>query len=287
MTTPLQDQSKPFGLHKVMLTPYVDADGTVLGDTSYPLPISQTLAFSETEDFVTLDGDDKSSVAVAGKGATVDGSLEAGGISLQAWSILTGGQVSVTGVAPNRQRTLLKKGSDQRPYFRVDGLSRSTSGGDVTGRIFRCKCNGKIQGDMKFGTFQMTKADFTGTPMPGDDDDYLYQFTQHESRTSLPATPEPNPLPIPSNVTVGTVTASSIELSWNDIPTADSYKVQQSTDNGATWTDVSAANGGQPTSPSTTVSGLAASTAYQFRVAAVFGSNTGRYSSPVSATTAS
>lgn len=283
MTATLQDQSKPFGLNRVGLTGYTDADGSILDDTTYFLPASQTLAFKVQNDQVTLDGDDKAAVAVANKGKTVAGSIEGGGVSLQIWSILTGGQVVVEGTAPNRTRTLWQKGSDESPYFRVDGLSRSKSGGDLSCRIFRCKAS-NVQGDMKYGAFQMTNADFVGTPLDSDDADYLYKFTQHESRTTLPTTPEPNPLPIPSNLAVGTIATTSVALSWNDLPTADSYKLQQSTD-GTTWTDVASGAGGAPTTNSTTVTSLTTATLYYFRVAGVFAGVTGDYSSSVTATT--
>lgn len=283
MTSALQDQSKPFGLNKVMLTGYTDTDGTILDTTSYPLPAANTLAFKVQGDQVTLDGDDKPAVAVADKGKTVAGSIEGGGVSLQIWSILTGGQVVVEGVAPNRTRTLWQRGSDESPYFRADGLSRSKSGGDLSCRIFRCKAS-NVQGDLKYGTFQMTNADFIGTSLDSDDADYLFKFTQHESRTTLPTTPEPNPLPIPSNLAVGTIAATTVALSWNDVLTADSYVVQQSTD-GTTWTDVDEGHGGAPTDANTTVTTLTASTLYYFRVAAVFSGVPGDYSSSVTATT--
>lgn len=93
-------------------------------------------------------------------------------------------------------------------------------------------------------------------------------------------------LAAPTGVTVGTITATSVALSWTAVATAASYVVQRSTDSGATWTDVAAANGGAPTTTSTTVSGLTASTAYRFRVIAV--STSGRRGTPstsVSATT--
>jgi hypothetical protein len=123
--------------------------------------------------------------------------------------------------------------------------------------------------------------------MPGDDDDYLWEIDFNATKTTLSQTPVPNPLPIPSNVTVGTVAATSVGLMWNDLPTANSYKVQQSADGGDTWTDVTSQRGGAPTVAATSVTSLTASTAYQFRVAGVFGSDTGSYSSPVSVTTPS
>lgn len=277
--------AKPYGLFRNWITPYTDADGSILGPTSYRMPISRTLSIVETEETDTLDGDDKAAVAVQGKGATVDGSLEAGGLDLMTFSIITGGQLIESGVSPNLKRTLRKKGSDQRPYWRVDGQSRSNGGGDIVGRVFRCKANGKIQFDMKYGAFMIPSVDFKGTPLPGDDDDYLYEFEYNQGGTTLGSTPVPNPIPIPSNLTVGTIAAATVALSWGDLLVADSYKVQKSTDNGVTWVAVASGAGGEPTDPDTVVTGLTAATAHKFRVAAVVGAYTGPYSSPVSATT--
>lgn len=276
--------TKPYGLHRVWITPYTDTDGTILANTSYRLPLARTLAFTEAEDFDTLDGDDKAAVAIQGKGATVDGSLEAGGLDLMSWSIITGGQLIESGIEPNVKRVVRKKGSDQRPYFRVEGQVISNGGGDNVARIFRCKANGKIAADMKYGTFMTPSIDFKGTPMPGDDDDYLYEIEYNEQRTTLGSTPVANPLPIPSNVTVGSLTGTSAALGWNDIPAADSYKVQTSLD-GTAWTDVTGPHGGAPTTPSTTITSLTLNTLYRARVAAVFGGVTGPYSSPVTFTT--
>lgn len=278
--------TKPYGLHRVWLTPYTDTDGTILSTTSVRLPLARTLAFSETEAFDTLDGDDKAAVAIQGKGATVDGSLEAGGLDMMSWSLITGGQLIESGVEPNVKRVVRKKGSDQRPYFRVEGQVISNGGGDNVGRIFRCKANGKISADMKYGTFMVPQIAFMGTPMPGDTDDYLYEIEYNEQKTTLGSTPVPNPLPIPSNVTVGAITSTSVALSWNAIPTATSYLVQQSSDGGTTWVLVTSGHGGAPTTASTVVTTLVTATAYKFRVAGVFAAGTGSYSAPVSATTA-
>lgn len=277
--------TKPYGLHRVWITPYLDTDGSILGPTSYRMPIARTLAFSEAEDFDTLDGDDKAAVAIQGKGATVDGSIEAGGLDLMCYSIITGAQLVESGVEPNLKRVVRKKGSDQRGYWRAEGQVLSNGGGDNVARVFRCKANGNIQADMAYGTFMTPSIDFLGTPLPGDDDDYLYEIEFNQQKTTLSSTPVPNPLPIPSNMTVGTIADTTVALSWNDIPTADSFKVQKSL-NGTVWADIAEANGGEPTGPSTTVTTLPASTLHYFRVAGVFNGVTGLYSSPVTATTA-
>lgn len=278
--------TKPYGLHRGWITPYLDVDGTILSDTSYRLPIMRTLAFSEAEAFDTLDGDDKAAVAIQGKGATVDGSIEAGGLDMMCWSIFTGGQLIEVGLEPNLKRVVRKRGSDERPYWRVEGQVISNGGGDNVARIFRCKANGKIQSDFKYGTFTCPQIDFMGTPMPSDDSDYLYEIEFNQQKTTLGSTPVPNPLPIPSNLTVGAIGATAISLLWTDLPTADSYRLQTSLD-GLTYTDVTSGHGGTSTDPNTTVTSLVQGTLYWFRVAGVFNGTPGDFSTPVTATTAS
>ncbi|TDO18131.1 hypothetical protein EV580_1313 [Mycobacterium sp. BK086] len=277
--------AKPYGLHRVWITPYIDTDGTILADTSYRLPLARTFAFAESEDTDSLDGDDKAGVAQQGKGATADCSLEAGGLDLMCFSIFSGARLIESGVEPNVQRKLRKRSSDPRPYFRVEGQVISNGGGDTVARVFRCKANGKISADMKYGTFMCPTIDIKGSPMPGDTDDYLWEFDFNEQRTTLGSTPTPNPLPIPSNLTVGTLTATTAVLDWNDIAVADSFKVKVSTD-GITYTAVTSGHGGEPSSSGTTVTTLTAATAYYAVVAAVVDGVTGDYSEPVTFTTA-
>ena len=276
----------PYGIRQIMLTPYTDAQGTILADTSYPLPVAMTMGFSETEQFDELRGDDVL-VAVHGRGAQVDWSLEAGGLPIKAWSIISGAIVLEEGVTPNRRVRLRKSADHQRPYFRTDGRAISESGGNVVGRIYRCKANGRLQADFRGGAFQTTNIDGVGLPLLGDAGRWLYEIIQNESDSPLSTTPEGNPLAVPMNVTVGTRTDDSIALSWDAAPQVDGYRVQQSIDSGVTWTAVTAPNGGEPVTPNTVVLALTANTNYQFRVASyrALGSETGTYSAPVLALT--
>lgn len=271
----------PYGLRQVMLTPYVDAQGTILSDTSYPLPVAMTLGFSETEQFDELRGDDVL-VAVHGRGAQVDWSLEAGGLPITAWSIVSGGSVVEEGVTPNRKIRLKKSGDDMRPYFRIDGRVISDSGGNVVARIYRAKANGRLQADHKGGSFQTSQIDGVGMPLTGDAGRWLYEIIQNETDSPLSTTPEDNPLPIPTNVEIGAVAATTVALSWTAVVGASKYYVQSSIDNGVTWTAVTAGHGGEPTTNSTTVTTLTTATHYQFRVAAAAaGGDVGEYSVPV------
>lgn len=76
-------------------------------------------------------------------------------------------------------------------------------------------------------------------------------------------------LPAPTGLASDAKTSTSVDLAWDEVTDAASYKVQLSTDSGSTWTNVTSGNGGEPDTNSTTVTTLTASTPYKFRVAAV------------------
>jgi hypothetical protein len=278
----------PYGLRQIRLTPYTDAQGTVLSTTSYPLPVAMTLGFSETEQYDELRGDDVL-VAVHGRGAQVDWSLEAGGISITAWSIVSGALVIEEGVAPTRKTRLRKSGDDVRPYFRIDGRAISDSGGSMLTRIYRAKANGRLQADLRGGAFQTSRVDGVGLPMVGDAGRWLYEFIRQENDAAIPGTPETNPLPVPLNVQPGTLTATSAVLDWDDVggfTGTDKYHVQISIDNGVTWTHPASAAGGEPSASVTTLTGLTTATAYMARVAYWKGGTVlGAYSHTTSFTT--
>lgn len=280
----------PYGLRQIRITPYTDLAGTVLATTSYPLPVAMTLGFSETEQYDELRGDDIL-VGVHGRGAQVDWSLEAGGISLTAWSILSGGMIIEEGVAPNRKTRMRKSADDQRPYVRIDGRAISDSGGSMLTRIYRAKANGRLQADLRGGAFQTARIDGVGLPMVGDGGRWLYEFIRLENDSAIPTTPEINPLPMPLDLATTTVLATSVGMQWDQVANfvnpPDKYHVQQSIDGGITWTHPAVGVGGEPTTRTTTITGLTTATSYQFRVAYwKSGTTLGDYSRPVSVVTA-
>lgn len=283
MTAPVAD-ALPYGIRDGKLTPYNDAQGTVLDNESIDLPNMQTLSFSETEEFSELRGDDRL-VTTRGQGAQVDWSLEAGGISIKAWAILTGGSVIETGLTPNRKIILRKRATDARPFFRIDGRIVSDSGGDIHVRIYRCRCNDTIEGDFTDGEFFVTSASGVGLPLLDDANDLLYDIIRHETSTVLTLTPEGNPVPAPMNLSAGTKSGTSPNitqvLTWEAVTGATGYKTQKSTDGGSTWVATTV----QPTGTATTVTETGLSTgATKFRVAATVGGVDSDYSLPISVT---
>jgi hypothetical protein len=167
----------PFGLRDVKLTPVL-FDGSSPG-SPVDLPNSRTFTFSESEDYEVLRGDD-SEIASHGSGPTVSWELEAGGISLEAYAVMAGGTVSVTGITPNIKKTYRKLATDVRPSFRAEGIAISESGGDLHGIVYNCKADDSLQGTtMEDGSFSLHTASGTGRKRVSDN--FLYDFVHNET----------------------------------------------------------------------------------------------------------
>lgn len=172
----------PYGLRDVAIFPLT---GEVVG-TGVDLPNARTLSFSEAEDFEELRGDD-GVAAVRGKGASVNWSLEGGGISLEAVKALYGGTITTTGTTPNQIKTYQKKQTDARPYVRIEGQAISDSGGDFHVVLYRARCTGELSGELSDGSFWLTGA--SGRAIGQTSDDVVYDFVQNESETAIDTTP--------------------------------------------------------------------------------------------------
>lgn len=170
----------PYGMRDIKLTPFTDEAATTLG-TAVDLPNARTLSFSEAEEFTELRGDDKV-VAIHGNGALVDWDLEAGGISLEAYAVLSGGTVTTTGVSPASVKKMDKSVMDLRPYFQITGKAISDSGGHVLVTIYKAKCNAAIEGSFTDGEFYLTTATGQGLPSTvAANEDLLYTFEHYET----------------------------------------------------------------------------------------------------------
>lgn len=176
----LTDPALPYGLRDVKVTPLGSDDS--LG-TPVDLPAAQTFSFSEAEEFETLRGDDRD-VAIRGKGPKVDFDIEAGGISLDAWKVLTGGTLTETGASPNQQKKLTKKVTDSRPYFQVEGRSINDVDGDTHVKVFKCKVTDTLEGEFADGQFFITSCTGQGI---GNADDDLYEITWNETAAEITA----------------------------------------------------------------------------------------------------
>lgn len=270
MTSPVAD-ALPYGCRDVKLTQYADAAGMVLGNVSVDLPYAQTFNFTEAEEFAELRGDDKL-ITTRGRGASVNWDLESGGLAVKPWCVFSGGSVIESGLTPNRIIEVQKKGSNDRPWFRVDGRIISDSGGDILVRIYRCRATGDLGSNFADGEFATTSVSGVGAPLLDDSMDLLYSIFRRETGSVISLTPDPNPVPSPLNLTIGTVSGSSpnvsIALTWTPVAGASGYKIQKSTDAGATWV---AASPSTSSTANVTTTGHSTGT-IQFRVAATVNS---------------
>lgn len=184
---PLTTIPLPYGLREIILTPYTTDAATALASTGIKLPNARTLSFAETEEFEELRGDDKL-VASHGSGAQVEWELEGGGVSFEAVAAMYGGTVTETGVAPAQVKTLKKKVTQGRPYFKIQGRAISDSGGDFHIVIWKAKATDNLEGELGDGQFFLTGASGVGMPatLPAELDT-VWDFVQNETATPIVA----------------------------------------------------------------------------------------------------
>ena len=185
--------SLPYGLRDVKLIEYPTLAATSFGTTLVDLPNVQTLSFTETEEYTELRGDDQL-VASHGQGAQLDAELESGGISMEAYKVINGGQIVETGITPNQVKRYRKLVTDQRPYFVGIGKAISDSGGDFHTVMYRLRATGDVGGEFADGEFFIPTSALTGFPclVVGDVDGdpilgALYDFIQHETISDIVA----------------------------------------------------------------------------------------------------
>jgi hypothetical protein len=175
----------PFGIRDIKIIPYTDATATVLADAAIDLPYARSLSFTEAEDFEDLRGDDQL-VTSHGSGAHVEWELESGGISLEAWGAMSGGEVTSTGTGDTAVKTFKKKVTDVKPFFRLEGQSISDSGGDVHCVIYRCKITDSLEGEFADEEFFLTSGSGFGyASLVEGEEGWLYDFVQNATATAI------------------------------------------------------------------------------------------------------
>jgi len=173
---PLSGATRTFGLRDIKLVPLPTG-------TQIDLPAAMTMSFSERLTSGELRGDD-STVAIVATTDAVEWELEAGGISMEAWALMSGRTLTASGTTPAQKNTLLARAGDVYPYFKVYGQSVGDTGGDVHVLIYKAKLTGAIEGEFKDEEFFVTKC--TGIAI--DDGTKLYEIVQNETKTAVPAT---------------------------------------------------------------------------------------------------
>lgn len=163
-----------YGLRDCKLT-------NLAGSSQVDLPAARTLSWTESVVSDVLDGDDVevSSVAFV-KG--VEWELESGGISLEAYAMLTGETVVTAGSTPNRTQTITRKGGKNFPWIKIYG--RSLGDADDGAHILLKKCKvTEIEGSLSNQEFFLTKCKGRGIANSSND---LYDLIKLETDAALP-----------------------------------------------------------------------------------------------------
>lgn len=182
----ITNNALPYGLRDIKLT-RLTADGTATLGVPVDLPASRTLSFSETESFAELRGDDRVQ-ASRGGGPVLEWDLESGGISLDAYAIMAGGTVILSGITPNEKKTYRKLSTDSRPYFKIEGQSINDNGGDFHGIIYRAKADGSLDGTMSDSEFWLTSCSGKGYgSLEAAFIDAVYDYVHNETVNTIQA----------------------------------------------------------------------------------------------------
>jgi len=167
---------KPFGIRDVKIT-------DITGSTQVDLPSARVLSFREVGKSGALSGDDKT-VALVSRADTIEWDLEAGGISLEAYALLTGRTASQSGTTPNRTNTLTGEATEQFPYVKIYGKAVGDGADDVHVKIWKAKVMGAIEGGLQDGEFLVTKCSGVGID---DGTNGVWDLVQNETAANLPS----------------------------------------------------------------------------------------------------
>lgn len=166
---------KPFGLQAVKI---------VKGATVSTLPVAQTLKFKERVKSNELPGNDRIA-AVNAIVEAVEWELEAGGISLEAYALMTGRTVEVDGVSPAETTTLTGNAGQVYPYFKIYGKVMGVDADDIHVKIFKAKLTEGLEGTFGNGEFFVTSCKGIAVD---DGTNGIWEFVQNETAAELPAT---------------------------------------------------------------------------------------------------
>lgn len=147
----------PYGLRDVKVAT-LDAAG--VKGTLIDLPNAQTFEFQEATETQELRGDD-TVVATRTTVSGVEWTLDSGGISFEAYTVIAGGAISSTGTTPAIRKQWRRMGTDAYPDFYLVGQAMSESGGDNHIVIHRAKAN-QISGSFTDQEFWVSHAEGTG-----------------------------------------------------------------------------------------------------------------------------
>ncbi len=150
----LQITRLPYGLRDVKVA---TLDSAGVKGTLVDLPAGQSLEFEESTSSQALRGDDDT-VAQRVTIDSVKWTLESGGISFEAYTVIAGGAITSTGVTPAVKKSWTRMGTDSYPDFFLEGQSMSDSGGDHHLVFYRAKAT-QISGTLQDQDYWVSHAE--------------------------------------------------------------------------------------------------------------------------------
>jgi hypothetical protein len=173
----LSGNAFPFGLREIKIKSH---DATPVTAT---LPAAQSLKFTERVVSNELKGNDKVVVTVSFVEA-VEWEVGAGGISMDAYAIMTGRTLAAAGTGAAETTTMSIKAGDSFPWFTLYGKSMGDAGDDVHVKLGMCKLTGGLDGEFKGGDFYV--ATLKGTAVD-DGTGLIADVVRNETAAALPA----------------------------------------------------------------------------------------------------
>jgi hypothetical protein len=167
---------QPFGLRDIKL---VSSTGTQVD-----LPAAQTMKVTPRLKSGELSGDD-SLKAVAAYVEAAEWEIEAGGITLAAYAVLTGKTVTISGSTPNAYSIMNVAAGDRMPYIKIYGQALGAGLDDLHVKLYKAKCL-KLEGELKEGAFLITKC--SGIAVDNGLGNGIWDWVQNETATTLPLT---------------------------------------------------------------------------------------------------
>lgn len=167
---------KPFGMSDIKVT-------DITGTTQVDLPVAMKLMFKERMKTGEMSGDDGLQ-AVASFVEAVEWELEAGGISLEAWAVMTGRTLATSGTSPDEVKTLTGSGAERMPYFKLYGKSLGEGDDDVHVVMYKVKITDGIEGTLQDGEFLTTGVKGIAVD---DGSNGIYDVIVNETATALPS----------------------------------------------------------------------------------------------------
>lgn len=177
----------PFGCRDCKITPYVAG---VLGavDDAVDVPRIRTVELNVTRDSTPLEGDDvKIAEHTFAKG--LEGSVEAGGINLAVMQVLEGGDVTSSGITPNRTIVYAVEGDQAEGYFKLEAQMYGDDAGDMKFVAWKVKATNGPNYSFAQGEFALTACDLSGIFDESTSPSRLYTITQSETIVEIDITP--------------------------------------------------------------------------------------------------